>query len=414
MQFYQNGTVVNINNIVNYIQYDRHPKNFYNLDIKAVDKRSHKRRHNKEEERQMLVLDFGDMPEKLKGEYLDMYEGIHSEILSTTRFDKNSDLSTIYLGMVDITTAIKIKVKERFPISEQGYTVGKILDGTECQILLDTGSSKSFMSKSYYLQCKSLHLLPKLASKTQNIQVENGQFVSVLFITPIIDIHENRFEIYTLVSEIHENVDLILGIKNIFELEGIINSPECCFSFLSRSIPFFLKENIILKPKEQKLIKVEAPFIDEISRLARIKVLNKNVQNRMVLRLTFIQNSATMDVMNSCLEMVIFGPEEMLGILDLRLMGYYKIKQGILQQNLSKYYRFESADTLCEQFNRFINMLKQEGKEETKGKYPWLDPSNERRYMSDRKILEKYIYLKRSCLIDKEKNQVMDMLYKYK
>ena len=28
----------------------------------------------------------------------------------------------------------------------------------------------------------------------------------------------------------------------------------------------------------------------------------------------------------------------MLGILDLMLIGYYKIKQGILQQNLSKYY----------------------------------------------------------------------------
>ena len=50
----------------------------------------------------------------------------------------------------------------------------------------------------------------------------------------------------------------------------------------------------------------------------------------------------------------------MLGILDLRSKGYYKIKQEILQQNLSKYYRFESADTLCEQFNRFINRLKKE------------------------------------------------------
>ena len=29
-----------------------------------------------------------------------------------------------------------------------------------------------------------------------------------------------------LVSEIHENIDLVLGIKNIFELEGIINSRE--------------------------------------------------------------------------------------------------------------------------------------------------------------------------------------------
>ena len=80
--------------------------------------------------------------------------------------------------------------------------------------IVDTGASKSLMSKSYYMHCKSLHSLPKFASKIQRIQVGNGQFVSVLFIIPIIvDTHGHRFEIYTLVSEIHENVDLVLGIK---------------------------------------------------------------------------------------------------------------------------------------------------------------------------------------------------------
>ena len=59
----------------------------------------------------------------------------------------------------------------------------------------------------------------------QRIHVGNGQFVSVIFIIPVIvDIHGHRFEIYTLVSEIHENIDLVLGIKNVLELEGVINS----------------------------------------------------------------------------------------------------------------------------------------------------------------------------------------------
>ena len=89
---------------------------------------------------------------------------------------------------------------------------GKLLDGMECQILLDTGGSKSFMPKSHYLWCKTLHSVPKFASKTQRIQVGNGQFISVLFIIPIvIDIHGHGFKIFTLVSEIHENVDLVLA-----------------------------------------------------------------------------------------------------------------------------------------------------------------------------------------------------------
>ena len=48
----------------------------------------------------------------------------------------------------------------------------------------------------------------------------------------------------------------------------------------------------------------------------------------------------------------------MIGIVDLRSLGYYKIKQDILQQNMSKYYRFERAGSLCKYFNKFVNMLK--------------------------------------------------------
>ena len=125
----------------------------------------------KQDERDMLELDFGHTPSKLKEEYLDIYEGIQSEIISTTRFNKNSDLSTTYLGNVDRSKNNKIKAEKSFPISEQGYTMGKLLDGIECQILLDTGASKSFMSKSHYLCCKLLPFLPKFASKMQRIQV---------------------------------------------------------------------------------------------------------------------------------------------------------------------------------------------------------------------------------------------------
>ena len=111
-------------------------------------------------------------------------------------------------------------VEERFSITKKGYTVGKLLDHTECQILFDTGTSKSFMSKFHYLHCKSLHSLPKFASKTQKIQVGNGQYMSVPFIIPIIiDIHGHRFEIYSLVPKIHENVDMVLEIKNVFKLK---------------------------------------------------------------------------------------------------------------------------------------------------------------------------------------------------
>ena len=111
---------------------------------------------------------------------MDIYEGIHSEIVSSSRFDGNSDISTTYLGKIENReNENKLKAEESFPLSENGYTLGRLLDGTECQLLLDTGVSKSFMSKSFYMQCKSLHTLPKFASTSQRIQVGNGQCVSV-------------------------------------------------------------------------------------------------------------------------------------------------------------------------------------------------------------------------------------------
>ena len=134
---------------------------------------------------------------------------------------------------------------------------------------------------------KSLHSLPKFTSKTQRIQVGNGQHVSVLFIIPVIvDICRHRFEIYTLVSEIHENVDLVLGIKHVFELEEVINSRDC-FKFLNGSLPMFLEDHVILKPKEQKLIKVKAPFIDEISGLAIFKILDGGTHSTLLIKLKF-------------------------------------------------------------------------------------------------------------------------------
>ena len=70
-----------------------------------------------------------------------MYEGTQSEVLRTTKFDENSDLSAKYLGRICMTWESKIRAEEKFPISEHGYTVGRLLDGLECQILLDTGKA---------------------------------------------------------------------------------------------------------------------------------------------------------------------------------------------------------------------------------------------------------------------------------
>ena len=290
------------------------------MTIRPLEDRQHKRLYSSLETNEDLIPDMIFDEDKIRDIYLDRYDGVQAEISQVTSFDESTDLSTTYLGKTDMTREYVIKAEEKFPISGQGYTSGKLMDKTKCSILIDTGASKLYMSKSYYMRCKSLHALAKFSSTTQRIQVGNGQFVAVLFVIPVkVDIHGHRFEVFTLVSEIHDNVDLVLSMKNVFELEGVIDTRDSSFKFLNRSLPFYSKDQMIVKPKERKFIKIEAPFVDDISGLVIVTMLDSKEQCTVVLKLKFVRNRASLDITNNTKETVIFKPKQMLGILDLNL-----------------------------------------------------------------------------------------------
>ena len=103
----------------------------------------------------------------------------------------------------------------------------------------------------------------------------------------------------------------------------------------------------------------------------------------------------------------------MIGVVDLRSLGFYKIKQEVLQEHLGRHYYFELADNVCNQYNRFVNLMRRE-EENSEGKFPWLEDTNERKHMTDREILDKYVNLDNSCLTKIEKTQVRDLQYKNK
>ena len=138
-------------NNVRYVQHDQATPQ--NLNIDTLDYRDHKELYLKlrEEKRETLDVDFGLYSDIIKTRCLDIYEGVYAEMVYANKFNENSDLSMTYLGQTKMTRDAKIKAKKRFPITGQVFASGKLLDGTECQILLDTGATKSYMSKSYYL-----------------------------------------------------------------------------------------------------------------------------------------------------------------------------------------------------------------------------------------------------------------------
>ena len=72
----------------------------------------------------------------------------------------------------------------------------------------------------------------------------------------------------------------------------MIDSREPSFTFLSRSVPIFPREQVIVKLGEKKLIPIEAPFIEEISGMAIVKIIGQGQKTPMMLKLKFIRNKS--------------------------------------------------------------------------------------------------------------------------
>ena len=87
----------------------------------------------------------------MNSDYLDMYDGVYAEVISTNMFGEDTDLSTSYLGQIDMSRKTEVKAEESFAMNAAGHTRGELLDDTECEILIDTDTSKSYMSNSYYM-----------------------------------------------------------------------------------------------------------------------------------------------------------------------------------------------------------------------------------------------------------------------
>ena len=96
---------------VRYVQHDQITAQ--DLDLDTLDYRNHQDLYFqlKDEEIETLDIDFGLYPDVTRARYLDVYEDVYAEMVSASKFDKNSDLSTTYLGQTNMTRNTKIKAE---------------------------------------------------------------------------------------------------------------------------------------------------------------------------------------------------------------------------------------------------------------------------------------------------------------
>ena len=375
-------------------------------------------RSDQAKEVSMAPLEFHYMP---ASEYLDRYNGITSELNVNMEYDDAVDVTTTYLGHESIKITDTFHPEQAFPIYSNCHMHGQFVGGGMLDILLDTGASKSYMSKAFYMRHPHLHKYPKFNSTVRNLQVGNGELVATLFVIPFVfKVGRHLFEVYTLVSEIQQNMDIILGVKNMFEIEGEISCRTSQFKFLNRSLPIFPLSTHRIKIGAKAYVKAKIPFLERLSGHAIIKLLYKGSLGTMKIRL--VDNLTIIQIINNTASTMYLSPEESIGIVDLRSLGYYNIRPQVMHFNLTGAHnlfskwnldlRFEEHFTKI--FTQNVRYRKREVASKQQDPYPWLDEDDPRRKMTDEEILYKYIDLSESHLTRREKEEVMDLIITHK
>ena len=366
----------------------------------------------------MACLDFRYMP---ASEYMDRYHGITSELNVNMEYDDAVDVTTTYLGQESVNLTNTFYLEQAFSIHPNCHTEGQFVGGGMIDVLLDTGASKSYMSKSFYMRHTHLHKYPKFHSTIRNLQVGNGELVAALFVIPFVfKIGKHLFEIYTLVSEIQQSMDLIIGVKNMFEIEGEVSCRTSQFKFLNRSLPLFPLSTHRIKVGAKAYVKAKIPFIEKLSGHVIAKLLYKGSLGTMKIRI--VDNITVLEIINNTPFTMYLCPDESMGIVDIRSLGYYNIKPQVMHFNFTGIHNLFSRWNLENRFEEYYSKIstqnvrykRKEVARKTPDPYPWLDEDDPRRDMTDEEILHKYINLSESHLTPSEKEEIMDLAVTYK
>ena len=365
------------------------------------------------------TIDQQCVPEtSLMKDFMDKFDSVTTKINTSGSFQDNRDVSTTYLGSDVIQKQDHFTPEVKFPITSTSHTWGQLVGGNTMNILMDTGASKCYMSRAYFERNKMLHGLPRLKSTIRCLRVGNGNEVNAHFVIPIvIKIAGHKFEIYALVSEIQPTIDLVLGMKNMHELEGELSPRNSEFRFLNRAVPLFTLENFSLKPGSKRFVKFIAPFPSNLTGLAIVKL--SMGQRTITVQCKLQNNLGILDMINTSKTTMLFSSYTAFGIVDIRSLGYFNIKHVTLQYNLSKqlpqYNKIvvKHADQLrskhASKHGKHVKQHKQ-----ASDPYPWLDSQDPRRNMTDEEILRKYVDLSQSILNEEEKEELMQIILKHK
>ena len=385
-----------------------------------------------QEDEQLISGDFSD-------QWDERFEEVTCSLHYSHKFDDTNDVSTTYLGSYMAKDEPRtFPVDNHVPFDGRGISKAYLLNGTPMKLFFDSGASRSYLSKRFYDSNPVLHDMPKFVTTCTGIRIGNGSIVPALFVIPILFMAcGHTFEIFTIVAEIDDDMDLVFGFKNMVETEGMLNTRTGEYDFIGRSIPIFPQNDLDVPAGEKAYIKVKAPFCDKLSGMICAKFFSRDMVY--TLRVKFQDNQGVVQFKNGSNETVPLIKDKAVGILDLRSIGYFKVgyqKMVNMVESSKTFKMYHYKQIKCEvktenwptsdqylratgRYGSEKSRKTQEGEKQSEldrksGPYPWLAEDDPRRHQTDEEILYEKIDLSNSSLSRKERTRLIKMLIKYR
>ena len=389
--------------------------------------------YNKLQEDEQLIS--GDS----SNQWDERFEEVTCSLHYSHKFDDTNDVSTTYLGSYMAKDEPRtFPVDNHIPFDGRGMSKAYLSNGTPMKLSFDSGASRSYLSKRCYDSNHVLHDTPKFVTTCTGIRICNGSIVPALFVIPILFMTcGHTFEIFTIVAEIDDDMDLVFGFKNVVEREGMLNTRTGEYDFIGRSIPIFPQDDLDVPAGEKAYIKVRAPFCDKLSGMICTKFFGRDMVY--TLGVKFQDNQGVVQFRNGSDEIAHLRKDKAVGILDLRSIGYFKVgyQKMVNMAESSKtfkmyHYQQIKCETKTEDWptsDQYMRVMGKYGNGRSKGiqdnekqseldrrldPYPWIAEDDPRRHQTDEEILYEKIDLSNSALSRKEKTRLMKMLIKYR
>ena len=119
----------------------------------------------------------------------------------------------------------------------------------------------------------------------------------------------------------------------MIETEGEMSAHDGCYRFISRSIPIHPMNKTVVQPGKVSLIRVVAPFCEPICGTGVAKFFCGDRVDMVMLRL--VNTRGIVHYKNTSNKPVEINPDSPMGIMDLRSLGYFKVRYKDLVSHLS-------------------------------------------------------------------------------